>query len=872
MLRFVSALARLGLGITLFLLVLAVTRWAPIHAEPPWDVRALRVAPLALACAVAAALTGQERRHRNVRPLVLGLAASVLALAVVVAVRPASGLSAWLSDARGGRDVLAPGPVDLVGSDIAPLPKVRRRMIVWDGALRAPESGLYRLWLDGRGLAKLELDGRPVLQAEGDPARAGVAVDLERGEHHVRVSLEQVGGPRLRLGWTRPGGRSEMIPPRALGPARATPLWLLTDVLALVVAALFGLAAAVAPWDRPRVVAAPRPVTRDEIGLSLAGHAALVALMSWPLVLSLASAGPLDRPDGRLNTWILAWDVHAVLHEPGRLFQAPIFHPLPDALTFTENLLLPAMVVAPAIVYGSPILGYNLVLLGSAVVSGLGAQLLVRRANGDRLAAFVAGAAFGVGAHRWFRLAHLHAEVTLFLPFALLALDRYWERRTLSRALAVGLLLACQGLSSVYLGAITATTLAVGSGLALLARPRWGDALRLGMGFALAGLLLAPVAGPYLRMRAFQGMEFSLADQANYATTIRSYAASATALYGAVTERELDLSSVRDPLFPGLVPLALGVIGIASAPARFRAVAVVASALAVTLSLGPETGLYRFLHEHVVFFRGIRALSRFSLVPVLALAVLSGFALAGRGRLALASLVLLLFESHQIPLRTTRYEPPSSAARWLAGRPGAVVDLPIGPQRDTQVMLDGLAHHRPLLNGDSGFIPRAYDRSLELLEGSLDADGLRYLRAVGVTHVVTRDERDLPLAARFGDERVWSVPDGARAGVPVAGTPVAALWGPEGVIVDLGAARDLERIAFELSDRPWQARPVVTASVDGVDWRRVAATASLADATLALTREPRHALGEIRLAACRARYLRVDPRLPARPGLLWVGP
>src|SRR6185503_17233480 len=146
-------------------------------------------------------------------------------------------------------------------------------------------------------------------------------------------------------------------------------------------------------------------------------------------------------------------------------------------------------------------------------------------------------------------------------------------------------------------------------------------------------------------------------------------------LYGPVTARHMDASQVRDPLFPGLVPLALGVVGLASAPRRFRAVSLVASALALILSLGPETGFYRFLHEHVVLFRGIRALSRFSLVPVLALAVLSGLA---------------------------------PAARWLAGRPGAVVDLPIGPERDTDVMLDGLAHRRPLLNGDSGFVPRAY--------------------------------------------------------------------------------------------------------------------------------------------------------------------
>jgi hypothetical protein len=78
--------------------------------------------------------------------------------------------------------------------------------------------------------------------------------------------------------------------------------------------------------------------------------------------------------------------------------------------------------------------------------------------------------------------------------------------------------------------------------------------------------------------------------------------------------------------------LVLGLAGLASAPRRFRAVALVASAAAVVFSLGPETALYRALHETLVLVRGVRALSRFSLIPVLALSVLAGFALAGRWR------------------------------------------------------------------------------------------------------------------------------------------------------------------------------------------------------------------------------------------------
>src|SRR5204863_9649884 len=135
---------------------------------------------------------------------------------------------------------------------------------------------------------------------------------------------------------------------------------------------------------------------------------------------------------------------------------------------------------------------------------------------------------------------------------------------------------------------------------------------------------------------------------------------------------------VQDTLFPGVTVLILGLAGLAAAPPRFRAVAVLASAAAVVFSLGPETALYRALHENLVLVRGVRALSRFSLVPVLSLCVLSGFALARRWATALAALALFLVESSNVPIRYAPAPSPSLVARWLAGGvaagPGAVGD------------------------------------------------------------------------------------------------------------------------------------------------------------------------------------------------------
>ncbi|HET9316308.1 MAG TPA: discoidin domain-containing protein, partial [Vicinamibacteria bacterium] len=326
----------------------------------------------------------------------------------------------------------------------------------------------------------------------------------------------------------------------------------------------------------------------------------------------------------------------------------------------------------------------------------------------------------------------------------------------------------------------------------------------------------------------------------------------------------------QDTLFPGLVTLVLGLSGLAAAPRRYRAVALAASAAAVVISLGPQTGVYRFLHEHLVFVRGVRALSRFSLLPVLVLSVLSGFALAGRRRLALPALALFLVESTNAPIRYHFYSGPPEADRFLAGRPGAVARLPLG-EGDTAAMLFGVAHWRPLVNGDSGFVPRPYSRAMELLEGPLTPEGLRFLRAAGVTQVVSADELPLREVARFGEERVFDVPAGDTAQVVQDADPSPTLWTLAGPVVDLGERREVARVVFEVTDRPWVAEPDVSVSDDGRAWVKLPARASLADATLSLYRDPRRGRGEVRFGPVTARFVRLGPGLPLRPSALEAG-
>jgi hypothetical protein len=238
----------------------------------------------------------------------------------------------------------------------------------------------------------------------------------------------------------------------------------------------------------------------------------------------------------------------------------------------------------------------------------------------------------------------------------------------------------------------------------------------------------------------------------------------------------------------------------------------------------------------------------------------------------------MMVESANLPLRLERYDGPSPASRWLAGKEGAVLVLPLA-ENDTLAMLDGLAHGRPLVNGDSGFIPRPFDRAMELFGDGVSEEGVRLLRAVGVRHVVAPAAgqgdpalEGLAVVAEVGGDRVLEVTAGPPAAIVVAGDPAATRFTRDGIVVVPTETRTVGRVVFELSDAPWIARPSVEVSLDGRAWDPVPATASLADATLSLYRDPRHGRGEVRFAPRDVRFLRLDARLPARRDALEVGP
>ncbi|OQY44767.1 MAG: hypothetical protein B6242_11970 [Anaerolineaceae bacterium 4572_78] len=193
----------------------------------------------------------------------------------------------------------------------------------------------------------------------------------------------------------------------------------------------------------------------------------LTLITTHPLWQNLTIAVPNDIGDPLLNTWILAWDGHAILNEPLNLFNANIFYPLRNTLAYSEHLLSTALLIFP-IQHATrePVLAYNLSLLISFPMSGFGMYLLVLYWTRKRGAAFIAGLAFAFAPYRLASIAHLQLLTVQWLPYSLLTFELLLNKKNTNQKLNIiafqfVVFTTLQILSSWYLAVFTTMILSI---------------------------------------------------------------------------------------------------------------------------------------------------------------------------------------------------------------------------------------------------------------------------------------------------------------------------------------------------------------------------------------------------------------------------
>jgi hypothetical protein len=199
----------------------------------------------------------------------------------------------------------------------------------------------------------------------------------------------------------------------------------------------------------------------------------------------------------------------------------------------------------------------------------------------------------------------------------------------------------------------------------------------------------------------------------------------------------------------------------------------VLAVVCISLVVSQVSGLSRFGLWPLVYrlpaFSFIRAPSRFIVLAVLAIAVLTGIGLERitatlrpKARVPVTAIfgALLIAEFSAIPLKVVPYRiDPPSVDKWVAGQPKpfVCVELPLfdpDQRYQTAYMLHSTLHWQQTVNGYSGIVPKSHEALYKELRNFPDAATIAHLKQLGVTYVIAHTDLYPPPALQRFDERV----------------------------------------------------------------------------------------------------------------------
>jgi hypothetical protein len=519
--------------------------------------------------------------------------------------------------------------------------------------------------------------------------------------------------------------------------------------------------------------------------VAIGGALALSLAVTWPLARCLGTClGASEDPV--VSVYFLGWVSHALTTPGVPLLDASMFAPYPQTLASGEYLPTYAPVAGPVIALtGNPVAAHNVLVLLSYTLAGLGAAALAARlAAGPSAgaAALLAGVVFAYSPRMLHQAHNLQTLSICWVPWLFLALERFLERATWTRAITVGLL--CIGLAGasmnvwMYAG-VAAAILVATAALDSDRRPGRTHWLR-GLAVAVpAAALLAAYTAPYRALADAWAIRRPVAEVERYSLRWGDYLGVPPEhlLHRLVgVGRVVDLD--HEALFPGLTVTALAAIGVvvtlADRGRRARLLPYVAlGGAAAILALGPGADTpwshvwlpYRALYDWVPGFAALRTPRRFAGFVALTVALLAGLGaarLVGRLRAparcaALAGLTaLVLAESVAAPFpgavrRLDRASFPP-VYDWLERQPPGMtaLELPMGEDWDK---LAGAAFHlRRTVNGWASFFPPHYFALAEALAAFPDARALALVSGIR-PDVVLVDARRLDATRAAALER-----------------------------------------------------------------------------------------------------------------------
>jgi len=488
--------------------------------------------------------------------------------------------------------------------------------------------------------------------------------------------------------------------------------------------------------------------------------------------------------------WTLSWNAHAILTNPTRIWNAPIFYPYPNTLAFSDHHIFLAILALPLLANQQLVLAYNLLVMLSFVLSGWAVFLLMRSIfHGHQpksvitFGAILAGSLFAFNTYRMSHLPHLQMLQTAWLPLAL-----YWLRQmTIAQgrffwfaSVLTGVFAGIQGIAAIYYAPMTVLVLGILAGVWFWPN-EWLDwrnwysikqrIIGLVVTACVAVAMMIPFFLPYIEVYQWLGIVRSSTELERGSAPLQAFLSVPSG--NILSRMHLPVNTYNSDelnLFPGFLTITLASIGawfLWRQSRRDGVGLITILGVAFVLSLGsvfrttidsepfPTLLPYQWLYDWVPGMKALRVPARWWMIGSMALSVLAGIGAMRlfhywRGSLIAIIAALALIEHLVIPIPRIDIPKVPAVYHWLAQtnpyQRRVILELPVPPRigGGASIMRRQFyqtQHWRKILPGYSGLVPIGTSILFHQMNRLPDDDALRFLSRLGVdTLVIHRHE------------------------------------------------------------------------------------------------------------------------------------
>lgn len=505
----------------------------------------------------------------------------------------------------------------------------------------------------------------------------------------------------------------------------------------------------------------------------------LTVVVTWPILPNFGSQ-VVDTNDPFFIAWVVGSEIWSLRNgDFANFWNQNIFYPYPNTLAFSDHSLTLTAQAAPVyLLTNNPVAAVNFLTLLGFFLSALCAYSLVRYYTASRTAAFFGGLVYGFSSFHVAQLNHLQINNYQYIPLALLCFEKLLKTPTWKNALFFALAFTLNAFVSVYLLTFSIVPLAVIFVYRLVAREvrlNWRFIRNFGLAVGLAVVLVTPGLWLYPQISRDFNYHRTVPEFFAYSARFGDFLLSAPTnwLMGwhtpEVVRTDTRFAWEERSVYLGFITIVVALFGVATfdpAKRKLRVNRVGVAWLvilvgAVILALGPIFAYTTGRNFNITYgpgylvqwlfppIRSIRVPARFVVIAVLALAVLTGFAVqkavalkTPAKQIVLAAIALVfLFEQGSFPLRLKTPDPLNTALyEWTAANVEgdvAVVHYPFSDPNSHAIEYErgSLIDHKRTLNGYSSFIPESTKRLFDL--SRTDPDGFLKVAATrGVKYLV----------------------------------------------------------------------------------------------------------------------------------------